>query len=234
MYLAYKDTNILFKILPCILIATFLLMVITTSCFASSTSKEITSPDGQVGTITNSDVLAYDNIFILKATKFADVYLCNGGYFCIKIAVDGISGYRLRCLNSENEEVPFKSIHIGSSSNLSFDMIIERLNNVTTSDFGNHSGGLSISASNSNGWINSLLYTSHSVRSLNEDNTMGNEEVFQPAPQEGELVKATKSIDFLEVLQEILGILPIILLIVIGLLGLRKAINLIFQMLRKA
>jgi len=58
--------------------------------------------------------------------------------------------------------------------------------------------------------------------------------VFQAAPQEGELTTIAKSIDFSTVLAEILGILPMTLLVLIGILSLMKAIKLLLQMLRKA
>lgn len=235
MYLAYKDTNMLFKILPCILIAIFLVMFIGSCCFASSSSREITGPDGQVGTITNRDVLAYDNIFIIMGDKWAHVFLCNGGYFAIRFKEDDTESFRINCFNSDGEEIRSRVLSIGLDGyGKPFNRIISRLNSAIPSDFGNRNGGFTVGSFSAKGWRNSWFYTSHSVRSLNEDGTMGNEEVFQAAPQEGELAKVTKSIDFLEVLQEILGILPIILLIVIGLLALRKAIQVILSLLRQA
>lgn len=65
------------------------------------------------------------------------------------------------------------------------------------------------------------------------DGTNKGEVVFQAAPQEVGLVTMMKSINFLEVLRELLTILPIVLVMVIGLLALRKAIHLLFQVLRK-
>ena len=72
-------------------------------------------------------------------------------------------------------------------------------------------------------------YTSAPI--YNYDNI--SETVFHPA-KETILVPISKSMDFLAVTKEILGILPIILVVLIGLLALMKAIRVILQMLRKA
>ena len=58
--------------------------------------------------------------------------------------------------------------------------------------------------------------------------------VFQKAKEPTILTPIVKSMDFLAVIQEILGILPIVLAILIGLLSLMKAIRLILRMLRQA
>lgn len=61
MYLAYKDTNILFKILPCLLIAIFLVMILSSCCFAV---MDISYEDI---TITLSDnICSYKYIFLCK------------------------------------------------------------------------------------------------------------------------------------------------------------------------
>lgn len=61
--------------------------------------------------------------------------------------------------------------------------------------------------------------------------------VFQAAPQEGEqtmiLTKIT-SVDFSQVMMEVLAMLPILLVVLIGLLALRKAIQLLLKTLRQS
>ena len=61
--------------------------------------------------------------------------------------------------------------------------------------------------------------------------------VFYPAPLVGEQIEIlptiTTSMDFSMVQKEILEILPVILIMLIGLLALRKAIQLLFQMLHR-
>lgn len=58
--------------------------------------------------------------------------------------------------------------------------------------------------------------------------------VFQKAKEPTQLTIIAKSMDFLAVIKEILGILPMILVVLIGLLALMKAIKEIFRMLQKA
>ena len=58
--------------------------------------------------------------------------------------------------------------------------------------------------------------------------------VFQKAKEPTQLTIIAKSMDFLAVIKEILGILPMILVVLIGLLSLRKAIQLMLKMLHQA
>lgn len=58
--------------------------------------------------------------------------------------------------------------------------------------------------------------------------------VFQKAKEPTQLTTIAKSMDFLAVIKEILGILPMILVVLIGLLSLRKAIQLMLKMLHQA
>lgn len=64
---------------------------------------------------------------------------------------------------------------------------------------------------------------------LNKD-----KKVFLAAKEPSQLTTIAKSMDFLAVIKEILGILPMILVVLIGLLALMKAIREIFRMLQKA
>lgn len=57
--------------------------------------------------------------------------------------------------------------------------------------------------------------------------------VFQVAPLEVGLTQMMSSINFLEVLTEFIQILPIILVMLIGIVSLRKTINLLLQVFRK-
>lgn len=58
--------------------------------------------------------------------------------------------------------------------------------------------------------------------------------VFQKAKEPTQLTTIAKSMDFLAVIKEVLGILPTILAVLIGLLSLRKAIQLMLKMLHQA
>ena len=58
--------------------------------------------------------------------------------------------------------------------------------------------------------------------------------VFLAAKEPSQLTTIAKSMDFLAVIKEVLGILPMILVVLIGLLSLRKAIQLMLKMLHQA
>lgn len=60
------------------------------------------------------------------------------------------------------------------------------------------------------------------------------ETVFQKAKEPSQLTTIAQSMDFLAVIKEVLGILPTILAVLIGLLSLRKAIQLMLKMLHQA
>ena len=60
------------------------------------------------------------------------------------------------------------------------------------------------------------------------------ETVFQKAKEPGQLTTIVQSMDFLAVIKEVLGILPMILVVLIGLLSLRKVIQLMLKMLHQA
>lgn len=64
---------------------------------------------------------------------------------------------------------------------------------------------------------------------LNKD-----KKVFLAAKEPSQLTTIAKSMDFLAVIKEVLGILPTILAVLIGLLSLRKAIQLMLKMLHQA
>lgn len=74
-----------------------------------------------------------------------------------------------------------------------------------------------------------VLYTNHDIV-----DKATRETVFQKAKEPSQLTTIAQSMDFLAVIKEVLGILPTILAILIGLLSLRKAIQLMLKMLHQA
>lgn len=77
--------------------------------------------------------------------------------------------------------------------------------------------------------INHTCISNHDV----VDKVTG-ETVFQKAKEPSQLTTIAQSMDFLAVIKEVLGILPTILAVLIGLLSLRKAIQLMLKMLHQA
>ena len=78
-----------------------------------------------------------------------------------------------------------------------------------------------------------IIYSNEDIIYNNPEN---NEEktLFQKAKEPSQLITIAKSTDFLAVIKEVLGILPTILVVLIGLLSLRKAIQLMLKMLHQA
>lgn len=78
-----------------------------------------------------------------------------------------------------------------------------------------------------------IIYSNEDIIYNNPEN---NEEktLFQKAKEPSQLTTIAKSMDFLAVIKEVLGILPTILAVLIGLLSLRKAIQLMLKMLHQA
>ena len=79
------------------------------------------------------------------------------------------------------------------------------------------------------------VYYSYDIFKYDVDNNkLTNETVFRKAKEPTQLITIAQSMDFLAVIKEILGILPMILVVLIGLLSLRKAIQLMLKMLHQA
>lgn len=219
MYLAYKNTNILYKILPCILIAIFLIMILSSSSFASSEMKI-----DNMTFIIPDEMSSYEYKLIFYTYGKQE----NGQYYFTKVFLYSDSPISIidnpyasdmkYCISESNN-------FFGYSSNGSTWSDLSSINTIDLSvlDF-KQSDRFTLKIS---GYNISFVYSSHDIKDSD-----GNV-VFQAAPQEGELAPTIKSINFLEVVKEVLAILPIILLTVIGLLALRKAIRLILKMLHQ-
>lgn len=87
----------------------------------------------------------------------------------------------------------------------------------------------------SSGFLNyNCKVSCHSSADIyNYDSNGKGDLVFQAAPHKVGLIQMMSSINFLEILTEIIQILPIILVMLIGILSLRKIINLLLQIFRK-
>lgn len=220
MYLAYKDTNILFKILPCILIAIFIVMLLTSVCYAESDTNSFVYHSEKLNKDITVKLPQDSENYPYRLVQEIYTEVDNGYTYFVYIFCSNKEFYALEDGKSITTEGVVYRPNFYKYPSTKFNYTIDLSSDSIYSSYNPSTSPYVMVLSN-------VLYSNANINDVN-----GNQ-VFLPAPQEGELVKVTKSISFLEVFQEILGILPIILLIVIGLLGLRKAINLIFQMLRK-
>jgi len=211
MYLVYKDKNILFKILPCMLIAMFLIMCFSGSCFAG----EIVVED--VTYSTNDFIDSFANKIIIKDTSRGGVFYCSL-LTNSRVIYDSSS----KTLLTADGSAFYDFVNIGSNSSLS-----KVLLNCSDGDFRHE-----ISSFKTEFYTYDLSKFVYSCPLYDFDGNV----VFQVAPQEEEpiLTQTITSVDFSEVLAEVLAILPILLVVVIGLLALRKAIKLLLQTLHQA
>ena len=83
---------------------------------------------------------------------------------------------------------------------------------------------------------NSKFTVLMSTFNINYDGYWANQtgtEVFSPAPQ-GVIADSVETVEMNQVMKEILGILPLILVVVVSLVGLRKALSMLLTLLRRS
>ena len=201
----------------------------------------------------NSHTLVLSDAFVSYPYRMITAFYANNMYsynfyfndkpFSANLTSCVVYGY------TRSNELKFYSLYLGKGEvqNTNF-------SNITSNDVENYKNGVGGSTQFTLGRYEGakdvMLYSSKDVYSFvydkETDDFVHNDTVvvFQGAPQEEEqnqeqsqgtqLSMITKSIDFSTVLAEVLGILPMILLMVIGLLSLMKAIRVLLQMLQKA
>lgn len=192
-----------------------ILFIFCTSCFA-------TDVDLNGGTYTlNDEIAEFKYILTMYSTssRYAWIIVSNSEFIFTNPTTrsDGKTCYHVQTI--DNSPFYYKMIYYESLSNIP---------NYGLSSFTKVSESLSSNQT----CIEFITYSSFDLK-----NTDGNV-LFQGAPQpEGQTMStiATKitSVDFSMVMSEVLTILPIVLLIVIGLLALRKAIQLLLRTLRR-
>lgn len=244
-----KNRFFLHKFLPVLIVFIMFLILLCTSCFAKS-DLELTTVKGYTATLLDLDILSYSNVLFINTYNNANatgyMFLSNGGYFAISFMSGDENGFKLNCFDADGNPVPFlyyTGINCWSKSNFT-----TSINGLDISKFSEKSASTSsfiVKAYSNIGWSSDVItHADYSVFSLNSDGSLGNDLVFQGAPQVTpeepeevapvELAPLMTSINFLEVMAEVLAILPILLVVVIGLLALRKAIKLLLQTLQKA
>lgn len=222
----FKRDGILFKILPCLLITMYAFMVLYGS-FVYADNSLNSSNDNYFYDLTGlhfnevsnndttlSDFMSEYNLSDMIVFKYntEDYYWFyftpSNEYFVFDSYEDGFS--------TSNSGFPYANYFIDTNSN-------DRELKLRTS----------ANSRISNSTV-SVVYSSYDVFDTN-----GNV-VFQAPPQEQ--IQATslvvapqvEGVQMNKVLQEILGILPVILLVIVGLLAIRKGIQMIMAFLRKS
>lgn len=226
----YKREGILFKILPCLLIAMYAIMCLIGSS-VQATGNEAYTFDYDNHTVT------YDNrTYKINDDIFSKKYICftsNGGLsisvFCsdYPFYVDGhiyaSSTDKYYTVKSYDENKFY--FHSFSSSNMH-----EVLPYLGSRDLSKYNTSTEASSAFRFG----PEYTYLSNFDIKDEN---DEVVFRGASQEAlatQIKTQVQGIQLQEVIQEIIQILPVILVVVVALIAIRKAILLLLKVLRNS
>ena len=209
-----KSNKLLIKML--IVFASFFVLFLLNSTKVSASSKTFTLGTGQKVVFDDfPSEFIYSNFYVFEDKYNYYVFNCdpaesfltcknNGGFYAVW--ADGTKGMK------DGKAASFLSAFYSKNG--------KRWTEVVK---GSNSSGVELVSDKS-------YYCSAPIYNYDDLSTV----VFQKAKEPTILTPIVKSMDFLAVIQEVLGILPIVLAILIGLLSLMKAIRLILRMLRQA
>ena len=226
----YKREGILFKILPCLLIAMYAIMCLFGSSVCASSdgyvkSFTINTNDSNYNISANFPIdsnyyvvvkrLTYDDSGSGSVIK-NDVYALgiSSSPFCYQEKGE----FRTNCLrNTEDTKIYYTFFDLSDDTNLSFSSDIFKNDRWALGNYETFE----------------VVYTSRDIYSLQQPDKL----VFQGASQEAlaTIIRPqVKGIQLQEVLQEIIQILPLIIVVVVSFLGLRKALSLLLTLLRRS
>lgn len=243
------------KILPVLAICMFVVFTLATSCFAvDRNSIEFTSSMGYSASISNSDILAYKNILIFSfhndSNSFIYIFLSNDGRFCASFPSS--NEFSFRCVDANNVNIPFlllRGYGLVSSSKLN-----SFISSLSIDKFSSSSGLTETTACTGGFGIDNIVYTDYNVcnidNSYNATNdiilsgssgdffqvpVVGKQTVLAPVMTETTQQGTTLQAEIqTKTLAEILGILPVVMIIIVSLIGLRKALRLLQTLLRSS
>lgn len=214
-----------------LILVIFFIMILTINCYASTEDD------------TASTTLEFLNKYNVRINK--SLY-DNYRYVLVLVGENKSSSIAMCFVVFSNNEIYFDSLggrlYISGESyykSFVFNNNFLDISNLTESDFGYYTNKNVMIPNSlvSSGYLtskNNSVACHSSADIYNYDSNGKGDLVFQAAPHQVGLISMMKSVNFLEVLKELMMILPIVLPVVIGLLALRKAIHLLFQVLHKA
>ncbi|MCI9063412.1 MAG: hypothetical protein HFJ17_02250 [Clostridia bacterium] len=191
------------KIVLCLLIFVFFILISSSSVFASTF---ITVDDN---TIEIPDYITekYSHYFVAKRKETKDGYAFFVGNSPFVFTTEGDKLY----LNTTN----FSAIGFSEFDKINF-AHFDTLSDISKYEIDKF-----------------MKFDSMEIKYSNADIVKDNEKVFPEAPL-GTIATEITSVDFSMVLQEVLGLLPMILVILIGLIALMKAIKLLYSIFQNA
>lgn len=241
----YKRDGILFKILPCLLIAMYAVMCLFGSYVCAADNEDIKTVYCELldynfelkGNIFNNNNVKYMLITSNQTYNKRDLV---GFYF---IVYDGIAYY-----DENNQVFHFKNSHVYSvnsvilSENFTKKRAIDSFSESLDRNFssfdeipGNISDDCKVDFKYTSSSIinNTYCSSSNNVYDYSDESKV----VFQGASQEAlatQIKTQVQGIQLQEVIQEIIQILPVILVVVVALIAIRKAILLLLKVLRNS
>lgn len=241
----YKREGILFKILPCLLIAMYAVMCLLGSYVCAADNEDIKTVYCEV--LDHNFELKY-NIFNNNNIKYM-LITSNQSYnkdTLVKfhfIIYDGIAYY-----DENNQVFHFKNSHVYSFNSVTFSQNFTKEKSIVSfsqaldrnfSSFEDFSGDihndLKVEENYTSGSIIDKIYCSSSNNVYNYSDE--SKVVFQGASQEAlaTIIRPqVEGIQLQEILQEIIQILPLTIAVVVSFLGLRKALSWLLTRLRQS
>lgn len=229
----YKREGILFKILPCLLIAMYVVMCLFGS-YVCAADKEDVYEIENMGTINISNPNNY--YYLISMLKDS-----SGSYF-VKLVISkspivnsrqfSASGSYFYEVTSEDKS-QIKYSNMDSLGTLK--EAVSQINTVLSKDFSDIPKSPYLSGNYAQLPRGENYAASAQICNYDVKNISG-EVVFQGARQELATIirPQVEGIQLQEILQEIIQILPVILVVIVALIAIRKAIRLLLRVLRNS
>lgn len=212
----YKRTGILFKILPCIFLVIFIGMICCSSCFAS------------INFNYNDEVYDFPDIpSSLTFNRGEDTFKVSDYDYLLIIYYDN-PNYGFAFILHNDDSLLIKDYSVDKKEIVIDGGFLSVCYDKTQSEY-----ILAGSSKNTTSIYKPLSeITFSNVNIVNEDGSV----VFQAPPQVGEAViaKQIQPKEMNKTLQEIVGILPIVMIVVVSYLALRKALKMLSTSLRNS
>ena len=229
LYAFKKNNFILNKLLPCLLITMFAFMCLYgSSVFAVSPTVLTYNQESHYFTYNNQEYTINDDIFTMPFLLFFET---SGERFTtlsilassepFYFASSGDDYYNVR--NSVNTTFYFETFDYRYPS------ILQGLTTKTLSDYSNSSSDTGLYVGGFQLTSDSILFLNFDIYDFNNQDEL----VFQGAPQPTLLAGIVEQQE-MKPLQEILGILPVVIVVLVSLIAIRKGILFLMARMKKA
>ena len=218
---AFKRNNfILNKLLPCLLITIFAIMCLYGSKVYAADSYSFPLSDGSTFETSTLPELEYDGLILIKA-KPNYVTLINYPTTS-RIVCSQSSGSKFFYLINSYGYTNTFTVYSKSSNTDTFSLSSNNMDKVVSHD---------------EDFIG--LYTNndiHSTSSKGQPYVVNDEILFTQPPQTQSTIVASQveEVEMNKTLQEILGILPVLIVVLVGLIAIRKGIQFLIARMKKA